>query len=205
MNKAVAFFVCMESLLLCANAGTEAKGTRAFAALPQAEESRVASARAKTLVIGRVSGDPRRDHTGLELICDYVVSRLKDLGIRQGSVLLAKDVQQMIQYLKEGKVDWVRESVFAALIYSEKTGAEIMLRRRRRNTPTYSSVFFTRRDGGIGSLDDLRGKKIAFEDPGSTSSYFIPLAVLRHAGLKLVKLSSPREKAPADRVGYAFA
>ncbi len=54
-------------------------------------------------------------------------------------------------------------------------------------------------------LDDLKGKTIAFEDPGSTSAYFVPASILIREGMKLVYLTSPREKPPANMVGYIFS
>ena len=179
--KTGAMFLFIGSLLWCANAG------------------------AGTLVIGRVSDNPRKHYKTLKPILDYVVSHLKDLGITKGSVVLAKNKEEMIKLLKEGKVDWVTKGAFQAILYSREAGAEIILRRWRKGVPTYYTVIFTRKDSGINSLNDLKGKKIAFEDPGSTSAYFVPVAVLRRAGLELVELSSPREKSPADKVGYAFA
>lgn len=158
----------------------------------------------RTLVIGRVSDNTKKEDKILRPLLDYVVRQLKDLGVTQGSVLLAKDNEQMIRFLKEGRIDWISESVFSSLIYSQETGAEIMLR-AVRGSPTYYTVFITRKDGDIHSLENLKGKKIALQDPGSTSAYFVPLAILMHARLKPLELPSPKETAPGDKVGYVFA
>ncbi len=164
-----------------------------------------ADSRQKTLVIGRVSDKPTKHYKRLKPMVDYAASYMKDLGIEKGSVLMAKDNQQLIQYLKEGKIDWVTETPVSALIFHRKTGAEIILRRWKKGVPDYYTLFFTRRDSGIESIKDLKGKRMAFEDLGSTTAYFVPVAVLKSVGLKLVKLSSPREKPPSDKVGYAFS
>lgn len=160
--------------------------------------------RGKMLIIGRVSNNPKKHYPRLVPINNYVTERMKDLGITKGSVLIAKDNGEMIRYLKEGKVDWVTETPFSAFVFSEETGAEIILRRWKKGVPDYYTVFFTRKDSGINSIKDIKGKKIAFNDPGSTSSYFVPLAVLKKAGLEPVELSGPREKPPAGKTGYAF-
>jgi phosphonate transport system substrate-binding protein len=162
-------------------------------------------ARPHTLVIGRVSDDPRKHYKRLKPIVDYVASHLSDVGITRGSVLMAKDNRQLIRYLNEKKVDWVSETVISALIYHQETGAEIIARRWRKGVPEYHSVFFTRKETGIESIEQLKGKKIAFEDPGSTTAYFVPVGVLKRAGLELVRLSSPTESPPANKVGYVFA
>ncbi len=159
----------------------------------------------KTLVIGRVAPSPKRVYKRLKGIVDFVAGRLKDLGITGGAVLLARDNEQMVRYLKEGKVDWVTETVFSALKFREESGAEILLKRWKKGVPEYHTVFFVRKDSGINSLRDLKGKKIVFEDPGSTTSYFLPSAALLESGLDLSPLSSIKDPAPFDRVGYAFS
>ncbi len=49
--------------------------------------------------------------------------------------------------------------------------------------PGYYSVVVTRKDSGIHSLSDLKGKKIAFGDHGSTAYHLAPLQVLANAGI----------------------
>ncbi len=164
-----------------------------------------AGARERTLVIGRVSDNPKKHYKRLKPMVDYVASHLKDLGIMQGAVLMFKNNQELIQAVNEGRIDWVTETPFSAIIFSEATGAEIMLRKWKKGVPDYYSVFITRKDSDIDSLCDLKGKTIAFEDSGSTTAYFVPAAALKKEGLQLQKLSSPREEPPADKVGYAFA
>jgi phosphonate transport system substrate-binding protein len=48
---------------------------------------------------------------------------------------------------------------------------------------SYTSRFYVRKDSGITSLDGLRGKTIAFVDPGSTSGYVYPMVMLIKKGL----------------------
>lgn len=47
----------------------------------------------------------------------------------------------------------------------------------------YNSVLVCRTDRGIKTIQDLRGKKIAFVDPGSTSGNYIPKLLLKRAGM----------------------
>lgn len=164
-----------------------------------------AHAIAATLTIGRVSNEPEKTHRQLKPILDYVVGKLQDVGITDGSILIAKDQNEMVKYLKEGKVDWVQKGVFDSLIYSREAGTEIALRSWREGVPNYYTVIFARKDSAIGSLKDLVGKKIAFQDRDSTSAFFIPAAILRKSGYELVELESPREKSPAGKIGYVFA
>ena len=55
---------------------------------------------------------------------------------------------------------------------------------------SYTSRFFVRKDSGIKTLEQLRGKTIAFVDPGSTSGYVYPMVLLIKKGL--VKERDPK-------------
>lgn len=188
------------SLVLCFYcANTSAESER------DTKEEAGTISREQTLVIGKVTHNPRKHYGKLKLMVNYVAYRLKDFGIKQGAVLMARDNQQMIQYLKDGKVDWVTETPFSALFFEEKAGAEIILKRLKKGMAEYKTVFITHKDSGINSLADLKGRIIVFEDLGSTTGYFVPAAELMREGLELFPLSSPRAKPPADKVGYVFA
>ena len=171
----------------------------------KSEPAKIKGDRNKTLIIGRVSERPKKHYKKLKSIVDFVANDMKDLGIIRGSVLIAKDNNEMIKYLKDGKVDWVTETPFSAIIFTEEAGAEIILRRWKRGVPDYNCVFITRKDSDIKYIGDIIGKKIAFEDPGSTTAYLVPFSVLKKEGLDLVELSFPRERPPLDKVGYTFA
>ncbi len=159
----------------------------------------------RTLVIGKISPNPKKHYRYLKPIAEYVVSKMGDLGYTRAKVLMAKNTRQMARYLRRGKVDWVTETPFSAMILKNKTGAELLLRKWKKSVPEYHTVFFARRDSGIEKLQDLRGRTIVFEDPGSTSAFYIPAAILIKQGLELVELESYREQAPEGTVGYVFS
>ena len=158
-----------------------------------------------TLVIGKITNNPKKHFSSLKPIVKYAAARMHDLGIQHARVLIAKDIEQMAGYLREGRVDWVAETPFTAVDLHDRADAEFLLRRWKQGAATYWTVFFARRDSGIDSLDNLKGKTIAFEHPRSTTAYHIPASILIRRGLKLVKLDSHRQSPPADAVGYVFA
>lgn len=51
--------------------------------------------------------------------------------------------------------------------------------------PEYSSVVLARKDSEIQSIEDLKGKKVAFGDFGSTSYHLAPLQLLKDGGLEV--------------------
>src|SRR5690606_7551731 len=58
-------------------------------------------------------------------------------------------------------------------------GMEPLLASVRQGSTTYRSQFNVRCDSGIESFDDLRGKTIAWVDPGSASGYQFPHVTLK--------------------------
>ncbi len=159
----------------------------------------------QVLVLGRISDDPNRHQEQLRPLLDYVVARMADLGIREGRVLMAPDTAQMVSYLRRGRVDWVTETAATGLLLAERSGARVLVATERNGVSMYRSVIFTRRDSGIGSLADLRGRSIAFQNLNSTSAYFAPAAALLQAGLPLEILLSPDDLPRPAAVGYLFA
>ena len=168
------------------------------------EDSAAAKPRT-TLVLGMVTNNPKKNYGRLKPIVDYAAAQLADVGITGGAVLFANTNIELMQFLDEGRVDWVTESVISALQFEEIANAEVFLRRWKSLVPEYHTVFITQENSDIHSIADLAGRRIAFEDPGSTSSYFVPLVALGDAGLELVELGSHTEMPPPGRVGYVFA
>ncbi|TCS41337.1 phosphate/phosphite/phosphonate ABC transporter substrate-binding protein [Reinekea marinisedimentorum] len=158
-----------------------------------------------TLVIGKVTTNPKKHYDTLRPIVDYAVARMGDLGITEGKVLMAKDNEQMIEYLKTGQVDWVTETIFSSIEFEEQANAELLVRKWKKGVPNYHTIFFTRKDSGIDTLEQLAGHTIAFEDEGSTSAYFIPAAVLLQNGQTLTAMQRPNQTPDDDSVGYIFS
>jgi phosphonate transport system substrate-binding protein len=157
------------------------------------------------LVLGRISDDPKAHYEQLKPLLDYVVPRLADVGIREGRILMARDPQQMASYLRRGRVDWVTETAATGMRLEERAGARPLVLTERNGVSRYRTVFFVRRDSGIDSLEDLRGRSVAFQNTSSTSAYFIPAMQLLEHGMTPQILLSPKDRPSPDEVGYVFA
>ena len=157
------------------------------------------------LVLGRVSDDPKSHYDQLKPLLDYVVPRMASVGIRSGRILMAKDPQQMASYMRRGRVDWVNETAGNAALLERRGAAKSFLVTEREGATRYHSVFFVRRDSPVRSLKDLAGRSVAFQNPYSTSAYYLPAALLLDQGMQLELLLSPMDKPSADSVGYLFA
>lgn len=169
-----------------------------LAAFPAAAEDGV-------LVLGRISDDPASHYAQLQPLLDYVVPKMADVGIREGRILMARDAQQMMSYLRRGRVHWVTETAAGSMLLQERAGAEPLLLTERSGVSHYRTVFFVHRGSGIDSLDDLQGRSVAFQNRTSTSAYFVPATELLARGLAMEILLSPRDEPSADSVGYLFA
>jgi len=184
--------------------GTSAHdGTLHAAAAGDPGEVQVA-ARQQTLVLGRVSQDPVKTLPRLQALAGYLVDHLAHLGITDSEAFVARSNAEMTAMLRSGQVDAVSETVMSAFSYADQAGAELLMREWKRGVSSYRAVLFARSDNDIDTIDDLRGRVIAFEDRGSTSGFLIPMAMLRQHGLEAVELPAPGIAPPPGKVGYVF-
>lgn len=171
---------------------------------PPPEDS-IDSSTLETIVLGDISDDPTKKIKSYQPFADYLASQLNDVGIGQGAVEIAPDLDTMIQYLKSGEVDLYFDSPYPAMRTSEESGATPILRRWKKGVESYHTIIFTRADSTITSLEDLKGYTIAFDEAVSTSGYMLPLAHLQKAGLKLTAKDSVNATVSTDEVGYIFS
>lgn len=172
---------------------------------PRVAHAQTSEERSSTLVIGRVSDNPRADIQRLRPLLDYVVRHLRPIGIKRGEILLARDPVQLRNYLRRGRVDWVTETAAMAAMLGADADAQPMLRALRENEGAYRSVIFVRRDSGIENIQQLTGKRIALQIRSSTSAFYLPLLMLRDAGLPIVELGSPDDAPSSSQVGFVMA
>ncbi|WP_431300174.1 phosphonate ABC transporter substrate-binding protein [Tabrizicola sp. BL-A-41-H6] len=96
-------------------------------------------------------------------------------------VFTPADYDGVIQGLLGGTIDyaWLGASAYAKTQLTDPEAVEVKLTKQNADGSTgYYSIGFTRKDTGITSLDDAKGKVFAFADPNSTSGYLVPGAEL---------------------------
>ena len=158
------------------------------------------------MTIGDIDPDePAKKVERFQPLADYLAKRLGDLGIGRGSVLVARNIEEMAGFLKDGTVDIYFDSVYPAQAVRELSSSQFLLRRWKESAPTYWSVYVARRDSGIASVEDLKGKVIAFEEPHSTTGYLLPAATLIQRGLGLRQVAGPEAAVGLDETGYIFS
>ncbi len=164
-----------------------------------------ASTPSSVLVLGRISDDPKMHSAQLQPLLDYVVPRMRDVGIREGRILMARDVQQMSSYLRRGRVDWITETAGMAVALGQRGGARPLLLTERNGVREYHSLFFVRSDSAVRDLQGLRGRTLALQSPFSTSAYLVPLMALLDQGIQPEILQVPGDVPADDAVGYVYA
>ena len=160
---------------------------------------------AKPFVIGKVTDNPNKHYSYLKPMANYLAKGLTEFGYTEGKVLMAKNDRQMVRYLKKKKIDLVTETIFSSVLYKDKANTELLVKKWKKGQRDYKSLIFVRKDSGINSLADFKGKTVAFEDPGSTSAFYIPASIMLKHGLTLEKLESIRDQPEGDAVGYVFS
>lgn len=74
-------------------------------------------------------------------------------------------------------------ATFAYIVASAKHVAKVALVSVRYGSPTYTGQIIVRKDSGIKTLKDLKGKSFARPDPISTSGWIMPSLLLRAEGM----------------------
>ena len=96
-------------------------------------------------------------------------------------VFTPADYDGVIQGLLGGTLDmaWLGASGYAKIYLTDPTAVDVKLTKQNSDGSTgYYSIGFARKDSGITSMDDAKGKTFAFADPNSTSGYLVPAAEL---------------------------
>jgi len=167
---------------------------------------RAGAATAKTITLGIVSKRPQAQvEAEFRDFIRYVARKFSTPSSAvEGKVAAAPTVWQLAKLLEEDRVDFYMDSPYPTYLINRQGAAIPLLRRWKGGAAEYRGLVFARKDTDSLRLEDLRGKVIAFEDPGSTSGYFLPKIFLVTKGLKLAeKTSLDATVAPAE-VGYIF-
>ena len=120
----------------------------------------------------------------LKPISDYLTERL---GVKV-EAFTASNYIGVVEGLGSGSVDFGIIPPFSSLLAQKQSNAKpILTSKGKTGKPGYTAELYVRKDSGIKSLQDVKGKKVAFVDPSSSSGYIYPGAMLVNAGLNLDK------------------
>jgi phosphonate transport system substrate-binding protein len=160
----------------------------------------------KTLTLGLLSGVSQKEIAEhFREFAQYVARKSYAPTDAEGKVVVAPTLPELAKLLTQNNVDFFMESPYPTYVVNNVHGAaKLLLRRWKGGKPEYRSLIATHRDSKMSRLHDLRGKIVAFEDPESTSGYFLPKFFLQRNGFKLSQVASDNVKVPTTEIGYVF-
>jgi len=98
-------------------------------------------------------------------------------------VTVASDYAAVIEALRNRTADLAFVHPVGYVLASREAKARIVARNVWHGKSTFTSRVYVRRDSGIKTIEELRGKTIAFVDPSSSSGYTYPMVLLIQRGL----------------------
>lgn len=136
---------------------------------------------------------------------NYIALKFSPAQAMEGKVIVVPRVGDLGPLLRQGTVDFYLESPYPTYVINNVyAAAHLLLRRWKSGMADYQSFIFTKRNSGITRLSDLLGKMIVFEDPESTSGYFLPKLFLQRNGFKFSQKNSS-DVISSQEIGYIFA
>ena len=161
--------------------------------------------RTESLTLGIAAANVEKKTAEHQDFVNYLTRRLFSRPDVKGTVIVVPTPLQLAQLLVETKVDFFMDSAYPTHVIAWRAGSRPILRRWKHGVSEYRSVIFTRKDSGISQLNELLGKIIVFEDPDSTSGYFLPKSFLARRGLELRQKSSFSDYVSPKEIGFVFA
>ncbi|WP_075291795.1 phosphonate ABC transporter substrate-binding protein [Pararhizobium arenae] len=136
----------------------------------------------KEFRVGIIGGENEADRLrNYQCLGDHLKTTL---GVEKVSFFPAADYDGVIQGLLGGTLDYAElgASGFAKIYLAKADAVEPILTTVQTDGSTgYHSIMVARKDSGITKIEDLKGKKLGFADPDSTSGYLVPLVTLPEA------------------------
>lgn len=98
-------------------------------------------------------------------------------------VTVASDYAAVIEALRNRTADLAFVHPAGYVLANREAKAVIVAKNLWHGKATFTARFYVRKDSGLKTLEDLRGRTIAFVDPASSSGYIYPMVLLIERGL----------------------
>lgn len=107
----------------------------------------------------------------------------KTVGLKVSFIILSRYGNILNSFIEE-KMDGAFWGSFTGALAIEQLGIQPIVRPEWPDgTSTYHGYIFVRKDSGIRSVADMKGKSIAFVEKATTAGYVFPLAYLKENGV----------------------
>lgn len=91
--------------------------------------------------------------------------------------------REIVRDFSEKAFDGAFLGSFAYALVNNKTPLNVLGRPEENNQSYYKGILFVRRDSGIKTFEDLRGKTFCFVDRATTAGYLFPLIYFKEHGV----------------------
>jgi phosphonate transport system substrate-binding protein len=98
-------------------------------------------------------------------------------------VTVASDYAAVVEAMRNKTADLAFVHPAGYVLANREAKAMIVAKDQWHGNTSYTSRIYVRKDSGVKTLEDLRGKTIAFVDPSSASGYVYPMVLLIEKGL----------------------
>jgi len=138
--------------------------------------------------IGTIEQDAVKSITQFQPMANYLAEKLSDSDVKyKGKVIVVKTNKDMIESLRNQKIDIALDSSIIMQHVADKSDASTFLIRWKNGLPNYHAIFVVKNESAINSLEEIKDKTIIFEDPTSSSAYYLPKYHLIQQGFSFDK------------------
>ncbi len=133
---------------------------------------------------------PHRSTLGNEQAYGMLIEALeKETGITFQWVG-SKTYDEVINKIGTKQADIGYVGAFGYVEAQDNFGVKLIARTYgKKKRESYHSMIIARKDSGLNTLRDLKGKSFVFNDPKSTSGFLFPMVALKKAGIKMEDFS----------------
>ena len=157
------------------------------------------------LTLGFISSSPMEESRRFSPFASYLARQLQSEGIGEGNVVAASSIEAMSSLLRMSQADIYIDGFFPTMAVSRLSGSKLLLRRWKDGGSDHKSVIVTRKDSRIAILEHLGGKVIAFDEPFSSSGYFVPKVELLKIAFLVLADRPNVGPVKGDEIRYVFS
>lgn len=135
----------------------------------------------KEFRVGILGGENEADRLRNFACMQKHLGELFGIGAENVKLFPAADYDGTVQGLLGGTLDYAElgASAYAKVWLADPKATEVILTTEQQDGATgYYAVGVVRADSGITDIQGMKGKKLGFADPDSTSGYLVPLVEL---------------------------
>jgi len=136
--------------------------------------------RGSRVVIGLNPSERTENVSRNARILDSLIERRTGIDVE---VFIAHDYSGLVEAMRGGTIDLAFFAPVSYVFAERIAGAQVLLKAERRGQSYYYGCIIVNADSGIRSLEELRGRDIAWVDPTSASGHIFPKAGLVERGI----------------------